>query len=195
VGVYWTAWGLPFAAGFVISIYIHEIGHIAALRRYGIPATAPMFIPGIGALIRLRQVTMTARENARVGLAGPVWGLAAALAAYAAGLAGGGGMFLAIARTGAWLNLFNLLPVWQLDGNRGFAALTRRHRWIAVTSLLAAWVIAGDGLLLLLILAATVRAFGQDAPAEPDHGALWRYAGVTIALAVIFRITANAHLR
>ena len=190
LGVYWTTWGLPFAFGFVISIYIHEMGHVAALRRYGIPATAPMFIPGFGALIRLRQAPMSPREDARVGLAGPIWGLGAALAAWAASAAGGGGLFLAIARTGAWLNLFNMMPVWQLDGNRGFAALTRPHRWLAVMTLIAAWTIAADGLFVLLIIAAVVRASRADAPAEADHGALWRYVGVTLALASVFRLTA-----
>lgn len=52
--VYWAAWGWPFALGLVVSIYIHEMGHVDALRRYGFKATAPMFIPGLGALIRLQ---------------------------------------------------------------------------------------------------------------------------------------------
>jgi len=46
MGVYWTAWGWRFALGLVLSIYVHEMGHVAALQRYGIKATAPMFIPG-----------------------------------------------------------------------------------------------------------------------------------------------------
>jgi Zn-dependent protease len=188
VGVDWTAWGLWFALGFVLSIYIHEIGHVAALRRYGIAATAPMFIPGVGALVRMRQSPAGATGNARVGLAGPWWGLGAAVASYGIALGGGGGLFLAIARTGAWVNLFNLLPVWQLDGNRGFAALTRTHRWIAVAALVAAWAIAGDGLLVLLILVAIVRALGADAPEKPDAGALWLYSAAAVALAIIFRI-------
>src|SRR5678816_1406719 len=39
-GVYWTAWGMWFALGLVLSIYVHEMGHVVALRRYGIAATA-----------------------------------------------------------------------------------------------------------------------------------------------------------
>ena len=54
VGVYWTAFGFWFAVGLVLSIYIHEMGHVAALTRYGVPASAPLFIPGLGAVIRLR---------------------------------------------------------------------------------------------------------------------------------------------
>src|SRR3989442_4821020 len=66
-GVYWTIWGWKFAFGIVLSIYIHEMGHVQALQRYGIKATAPMFIPGIGAVIRLKQYPTDAREDARVG--------------------------------------------------------------------------------------------------------------------------------
>src|SRR5262249_18357837 len=66
LGVYWAIWGWKFAAGLVASIYVHEIGHVAALRRYGIPASAPMFVPGIGAFIRSSQYPATPRGDARV---------------------------------------------------------------------------------------------------------------------------------
>src|SRR5256885_15722313 len=82
MSVYWTLWGWKFAAGFVVSIYIHEMGHVQALTHYGIKATAPMFIPGVGAFIRLKQYPTDRREDARVGLAGPIWGAGAAIAAY-----------------------------------------------------------------------------------------------------------------
>src|SRR5437870_12068434 len=130
-GLYWTIWGWKFAFGLVLSIYIHEMGHVQALQRYGITATAPMFIPGFGAVIRLKQYPADAREDARVGLAGPLWGLGAALAAYAVYRATGVGVWGAIAHMGALVNLFNLVPVWQLDGARGIRAATRLHRWIA----------------------------------------------------------------
>lgn len=189
VGVYWTAWGLWFALGLVISIYVHEMGHVAALRRYGIAATAPMFVPGFGAFIRLKQPPVTAREDARIGLAGPVWGLGAAVAALIAGVLGGGKMFLAIAHTGAWINLFNLLPIWQLDGSRAFASLTRVHRWIAVAALGVAYAMTGDGIVLLVLLVAVGRALTGGADGEADHGALWLYVFVALALAAVFRFT------
>ena len=81
-GVYWTAFGWKFALGLVASIYIHEMGHVAALHRLGIQASAPMFIPGVGAFVRLGQYPVDAREDARVGLAGPLWGLVAAAGAF-----------------------------------------------------------------------------------------------------------------
>lgn len=191
VGVYWTIWGLPFALGFVVAIYIHEMGHVAAIRQYGIAATAPMFIPGLGAFIRLKQATLNARESARIGLAGPIWGLGASAAAYAVSIAGGGGLWAAIGHTSAWLNLFNLLPMWQLDGGRAFSAMPRADRWIAVMAFAAAWMITGDGLMVLLILGAITRALVGDAPTERDAGTTTRFVGVTLALAVIFRLAAR----
>src|SRR2546430_11600704 len=79
-----------------------------------------MFIPGVAAFIRLKQYPTDRREDARVGLAGPIWGAGAAIAAYGVYLATGAGIWGAIAHVGAYINLFNLLPVWQLDGGRGF---------------------------------------------------------------------------
>jgi Zn-dependent protease len=184
-GVYWTAWGMWFAAGLVISIYIHEMGHVAALRRYGIPASAPMFIPGVGAIVRLRAQRLAPHEDARIGLAGPMWGLGAAGAAFAAARLGGGPMYAAIAHTGAWLNLFNLLPVWQLDGNRGFAALAGMQRWIIVLMFAAGWMITRDGLFVLLIAAAAFRAFDRHAPIAGDRGALAQFGFLIAALSII----------
>jgi Zn-dependent protease len=189
-GVYWTAWGMWFAAGLVLSIYIHEMGHVAALRRYGIAASAPMFIPGLGALIRLRAQRLAPHEDARIGLAGPMWGLGAAAAALTAARMGGGQMYAAIAHTGAWINLFNLLTVWQLDGNRGFAALSTSQRWLIVLTFAGGWALAHDGLFVLLIAAAALRSFDAEAPVAGDRGALAQFAFLILALAVLLRVAA-----
>jgi Zn-dependent protease len=191
-GVYWTIWGWKFAFGVVLSIYIHEMGHVQALQRYGIKATAPMFIPGIGAVIRLKQYPADAREDARVGLAGPLWGLGAALAAYAVYRATGVGVWGAIAHFGAWVNLFNLVPVWQLDGARGFRALTRQQRWIAVAVVALMWFVTSEGLLVLLgIAAAATAGFGRAAE-ESDHTALLQYALLVGVLSLMTRIAVPA---
>ena len=48
IGLYATEWGWPFAVGFVLLIFVHELGHWVVLRREGIPAGAPVFIPFLG---------------------------------------------------------------------------------------------------------------------------------------------------
>ena len=152
VALYWTQWGLWFADGLVASIYIHEMGHVAALRRYGIAASAPMFIPGLGALVRLKQAPVNPREDARIGLAGPAWGLGAAIVAAVAGLAAESRLAFAVAHTAAWINLFNLMPVWQLDGGRAYRALSTSEKWLAAAAIGVGWAITGDGLVLLVLL-------------------------------------------
>ena len=140
-GVYWGLYGWPLALGLVLSIYIHEMGHVAMLKRLGIEAGAPMFIPGLGALVLLKQHVDDPVVDAKIGLAGPVWGLGAALAALGVFQLTHGPIWMAIAQLTGFLNLFNLVPVWQLDGSRGFHALSREERWIVVaTAMIALWL-------------------------------------------------------
>lgn len=188
LGVYWQAFGWRWALGVVASIYVHEMGHVAMLRKYGIPATAPMFIPGIGALIRSRFYPTDVVAEARVGLAGPMWGLGAALTAFAIYQLTKIPAWGALAEIGAWINLFNLTPVWQLDGAHGFKALTRGHRLIVVAAIAAAWILSSKGILLLLLLAAIWAALGQKAPEERDDRTLIEFLiliGALTALATI----------
>lgn len=185
LGVYWTAFGWKLAAGLIASIYVHEMGHVAALQRFGIRASFPMFIPGLGAVVRLQQSPANGREDARVGLAGPLWGLGAAIACWLIHLATGAAVWAAIARLGAWINLFNLLPVWQLDGGRGFRALSRNQRLLAAAALGGAWAVTREGLLVLLLLAAGYQAFAGTLPKEGDRVALAQYVFLVAALSAV----------
>jgi Zn-dependent protease len=144
-----------------------------------------MFIPGVGAFVRLKQQPATPQEDARVGLAGPLWGAAAALGFLGVGLAAGWPSWLAIARVGAWINLFNMLPIWQLDGGRAFVALSRRQRGLIAGALWAMALLGGDGLIFVLAIVATARAFtATQAPREGDRGVFWSY----LVLATLFTL-------
>lgn len=182
-GVYWAQLGWKFAAGLILSIYVHEMGHVFALRRLGLNASAPMFIPGFGALIRLRQQYMSPREDARIGLAGPIWGLAAAVFAMLLGFAFASPACLVIAKWGAWINLFNLTPVWSLDGARGFHALRRSERIVAGCVFTAAWIHAGAGVAVLGCGAAVYGVTRPGEPSETDWRAFWEYLALCAALA------------
>jgi Zn-dependent protease len=182
VGVYWTAFGFWFALGVVLSIYVHEMGHVAALTRYGVSASAPLFIPGIGAIIRLKQEFTDPRQDARVALAGPIWGLGAALFCALVFALTRKPIWAALAQFGAVINLFNLIPFWQLDGGRVFRSLNRPQRWLAVTALATAWAIAEDGMLLLLMLVGVARTLFDKPSDRPDRGALAQYIALVAVL-------------
>jgi len=177
-GVYWVRYGWKFALGFVVSIYLHEMGHVVAARRFGIKASAPVFIPFVGAFILLKEAVTDVRVNARIGLAGPVWGLGTALAFYLLFLATGSPMIGAIAGFGAWINVFNLIPVWTLDGARGFTSFTRVDRWCVAIALGAMAAVLhfrpevhGQGLVVILAVVAGIMAvIGK--PAEKSDRAM-----------------------
>lgn len=185
IGVYWAAFGWRFAVGLVASIYVHEMGHVAALRRFGIAASPPMFLPGIGAVIRSRQQMVNVRERARVGLAGPIWGLGAALAALAVYGVTKAPIWAAIGQFGALINLFNLTPVWQLDGAHAFTALNRVQRWLVTLAIALAFVVSREGLLILVAVFATVHAVRNDGPAEGDDAICMQMIGLVASLVAI----------
>jgi Zn-dependent protease len=193
--VYWGLYGWRFALGFVLSIYIHEMGHVIALRKYGIAASSPMFIPFVGALVRLKQYPANVAQDARVGLAGPIWGLGATIIAWLSALITGHPIWYAIAHTSAWLNLFNLIPVWQLDGGRGFRALTRKQRGIALGVTLVMWAVTEETMLLLIGLGALYRLFSKDYPTEDDNGVLTQYVGLIVLLSMLVLMTSGGAIR
>ncbi len=185
LGVYWSMYGWAFAAGIVISIYIHEMGHVIAIRRYGFRATAPMFIPGLGAFIRMRGVKVPPIPDSRIGLAGPIYGLGAAVGALLMLFLTGAKIWAAIAHFGAIVNLFNLIPVWSLDGSRGLRSLTRPHRGIVLAVAAGLWMLGGHPMLFLIAAVCTYRMFTRDWQAEPDTEGLIQFVGLMIALSAI----------
>src|SRR3954467_12282524 len=123
VAAYSLIWGWTFALGFVVLLFVHEMGHVIQLRREGIPASAPFFIPFLGAVVSARSLGDDAVAEARVGLAGPVLGSLGAAACLGVYLITGDDFWRALAFPGFFLNLFNLAPVVPLDGGRAMAAM------------------------------------------------------------------------
>ena len=188
--VYWTVLGWPFALGLVLSIYVHEMGHVSALRRYGFAASVPMFIPGLGALIRLRQHPTNPVEDARIGLAGPIWGLGAAVVCYLLWLYTKNPLYADLTHIGALLNLFNLIPVWSLDGARGYRALSRKQALLVAGALGGAWFVTSDGLVFLVAVVALVRAVAKSQEDEPDTTTLVQFLVLIAALAALATVKA-----
>ena len=185
-GVYWSVYGWPLALGLVLSIYIHEMGHVAMLRRLGIDSSAPMFIPGVGALVMLKQHVTDPLTDAKIGLAGPVWGLGAALAAGAIYVVTRAPIWLAIAQLTGFLNLFNLIPVWQLDGSRGFHVLARWERWAVVAVIGLALLLTEQRLLLLIGGVAVWRALQRET-GPGDLRVLATFGVLVMALSLLAR--------
>jgi Zn-dependent protease len=153
VAAYSIFFGWEFAAGFVVLLFIHEMGHVIALRREGIKASAPMFVPFMGAVIVSRSLGDNALAEARVGLAGPILGSLGALAVAVVGELTGSDLLIALAYFGFFINLFNLLPVVPLDGGRAAAAMSPWMWFLGFGALVAlVFLEPGNPILLIIVL-------------------------------------------
>jgi len=180
-----TGFGWRIAGGLLASLYVHELGHVAWCRRFGIAVSAPMLVPGVGAFVRLRHRPVDAHEDAVIGLAGPRWGLGASVVALLPALAWHSAAWRSIAWWGAIVNLLNLIPFAALDGGRAFRALSRNQRnWVA-GSLAVAWLAGAGWPCAVLAGAAAVRSADRAAPAQPDRSILRQYLAVAGLLVIV----------
>src|SRR3989454_5484332 len=115
-GGYALFYGPWFAVALLTMIFVHEMGHVLEIRRQGMEATAPIFIPFMGAAIFQRTHPTDALKQAQIGIAGPIAGTIGATAAFALYGAKHSEVLLLAALIGFYINLFNMIPVWQLDG-------------------------------------------------------------------------------
>jgi Zn-dependent protease len=152
IGAYALIWGWKFGAVFVALLFIHEIGHVIQLRREGVKASAPMFIPFLGAFVAMKELPKDAGAEARVGLAGPVLGSIGCLVPLALWLATGEPFWQAATFIGFFLNLFNLLPILPLDGGRAMAALSSWIWAIGFLLFLGVLVLYPSPVLILIVL-------------------------------------------
>jgi Zn-dependent protease len=152
VAAYALIWGWKFGAVFVALLFIHEIGHVIQLKREGVPASAPMFIPFLGAFVAMKQMPKDAAAEARVGLAGPVLGSLGCLIPLAIWQATGSDFWQAATFIGLFLNLFNLLPILPLDGGRAMAALSSWIWGISFVLFLGVLVVFPSPVIILIVL-------------------------------------------
>jgi Zn-dependent protease len=152
MAAYALLFGWKFGVGLVLLIFVHELGHVAELRRQGVPASAPMFIPFVGAFVAMKELPEDAWREARVALAGPLLGTAGAVVVWIAAVATDSTFLMAMAFVGFFLNLFNLLPIVPLDGGRAVAALHPAIWAVGVAGLAALTIVRPNPILLIVVV-------------------------------------------
>jgi Zn-dependent protease len=151
IGAYALIWGWKFALGFVLLIFVHEMGHALEARRQGLDVSAPVFIPFLGAAILLKEQPQDVWREFKIAAAGPILGSVGAVACLAVYGATDRTFWLALAFVGFFLNLFNLAPIWQLDGGRMVSAI-HPGLWIPGLILVGGLVFVYPSPILILIL-------------------------------------------
>jgi Zn-dependent protease len=186
IAAYQLIFGWTFAVGFVLLLLVHEMGHVFQLRREGVPASAPMFIPFLGAVIAARSMGSNAAAEARVGLAGPILGSIAALVPLGIWIATGDEFWRALAYIGFFINLFNLLPVLPLDGGRAMAALSPWVWWVGYAALIGLTFAFPNPIMLLILLFGGMESWRRwKARNEPESQAYHDIPARTRALVAL----------
>jgi len=185
IGVYWALYGMKFGLGFAALIFLHEIGHFIDIRRRGLPADMPVFLPGLGAYVRWQALGVSREARAAVSLAGPLAGFLAAAGCGLIWWHTGNGIWAALARTSAWLNILNLTPVWVLDGGQAALAMDKQERVWILTSCVALAVLLGQNVFFLVAIGAGFRIFIKDVPPQPSRSTTAYYIGLLAALGLV----------
>jgi Zn-dependent protease len=152
IAAYAWIWGLPFAIGLVLLIFVHELGHVIELRRQGVRASAPLFIPFLGAVIGMKELPDDAWKEARVALAGPILGSVGAAVCWIAGEAADSPLLIALAFVGFFLNLFNLIPIVPLDGGRAVSALHPAFWFVGLAMMVGLVVVSPNPILIVIVV-------------------------------------------
>ena len=194
MGVYWALFGPAFGVGFVLLILVHEMGHYIDIRRRGLPADMPVFLPGLGAYVRWQALGVTRQTRAAVSLAGPLAGFLGAAFCAALWYRTGNGLWAALARSTAGLNILNLIPIWILDGGQAATALSKAERFVLLAVCLLLWLFVGEGMFFLVAAGVTYRLFTKDLPAQPSPAIAAYFVAVLVALAALLHMMPGSGL-
>jgi len=184
-GFYWTIWGAKFGIGFAVLILIHEMGHFIDIKRRGLPADMPMFLPGFGAYVKWNALGVSLETRAAVSLAGPFAGALSAGLCYLLWHQTGYGLWAALARTGAWFNALNLIPLWIFDGSSATNALSKLERAVVLLVSAALGYALGEWVFGLVAAGMGIRLFTRDAPEEQSNATAAYFVAVLTGLALV----------
>jgi len=199
--VYAFVFGWKYAAGFVILLFVHEMGHYIAAKQRGLDVGAPTFIPFVGAWINLKDLPHDAETEAHVGLGGPLLGSVGALAVYFVARQTDATWLLAVAYSGFFLNLFNLIPLSPFDGGRITAVLSPRIWLLGVPILVALFLWRPSPMLLLMAFLAAPQVwkawtYRKDSEEAQTYYAVpaakkWEYGFMYLGLAAFLAVMTN----
>ncbi len=159
--------GWTFGIALVGLLFVHEMGHVLEAKRQGLPVSAPMFVPFLGAFITMRDMPKNAWREAQVALAGPLVGSAGAAGLWLVAEATDSYKLRAMAYLGFLLNLFNLLPAPPLDGGRAVGALHPAFWGFGVVGLVALAVLRPNPIIILIAVLSALELYRR-----------WKHRGI-----------------
>lgn len=140
-----------FSAIVIVMLYIHELGHIWAMKRQGMKDCEIYFIPFIGAAASSNSDSSSHKAGIVVAIMGPVWGFALAVMLGGVYFITKNPLYAVMASITAIFNLFNLLPIYPLDGGKiaGFVFSSIHWRLEIIFMVLSDICLIASGVLFL----------------------------------------------
>jgi Zn-dependent protease len=169
LGFYWGVWGMKFGIGFALLILVHEMGHFIEIKRHGLKADLPVFLPGVMAYVRWQGMGVSLETRSLIALAGPCAGFLAAVFCGLMWWQTGQPFWAALARTSAWFNVLNLIPVFLLDGGHAAQALSKLEKVMLMGVSVGVFYATTEGVFILVALGSAwqlVRSFFVVHPAQ-----------------------------
>jgi Zn-dependent protease len=185
VAVYWAVYGAKFGVGFAVLILIHEMGHFIDIKRRGLPADMPVFLPGFGAYVRWQALGVSQETRAAVSLAGPLAGWLGAAACGLLWWKTGNHLWAGLAHFSALINVLNLIPIWVLDGGQAIPALNKTERIVLLCSCLLLAIFLKERIFLLVAGGAAYRLFDKAMPTAPGRVTTAYFVAVLTALGLL----------
>src|ERR1700722_13986920 len=190
VAFYWALFGLKFGIGFAILILVHEMGHFIDIKRRGLPADMPVFLPGFGAYVHWTALGVSVQTRSFVSLAGPLAGCIGAGVCALLWAQTGQAFWMGLAGLTAMLNVLNLIPIWVLDGGQAIGALSKNERIVLSAAAVLCAAYFAQPLFLLVAAGAAYRVFDKNIPAAPSYANTGYYVLLLAALGYLVKIAA-----
>jgi len=204
-GLYWGLYGWRFALGFTFALLVHEMGHYVAVKRRGLQADLPFFMPGMGAYVRWYGAGVSREDLAAIALAGPLFGLTIGLVYLAVWMLFRSPVFVVLAYFTAWVNFINLFPLLGLDGAQATYALSRMQRALVAMTCIVFFALTIQGgelmgqsthwIFLIVGLGMLWRTAGADAPETPSTGSFVYFQAMVVLLGLVVLYTYPALMR
>lgn len=182
---YEAVFNRAWAWGIILTLFVHEMGHMLAARMVRMRTTLPIFIPFLGAVVALPETVRQGRAESAVALGGPALGGAVAGVMLAIYCWSGEERYLFWAYLGTQFNLFNLVPCYPLDGGRIAEGISRYAWWGGILLMLVGVWLWRQPFFLLFVLVALYRykSLVPDRQLSPCHRA-W-IAGCYLLLCIL----------
>jgi Zn-dependent protease len=173
--IWWVSGSWVIAVAAIWGLLVHEYGHVLAMNRLGMGPAKIYIIPFLGGVAKSQRLPKSEWDGVLVSLAGPGFGLLAAIPFFAGSIAMGHAEWLLGAAVIAAINLVNLAPAPPLDGSKALGpVLARIHpnvergAMLLIGALVVFWGITTGRFILAAFLAIALIGHLRRGAWRPD---------------------------